>query len=305
MELGNTDAAVTNLKNALAIIQSPKINEMDSVSAENWRATGAEIPPVLAQAYMKAQRYPEAVGVIRPMLDADPGNADLARTLASIYQQMGQQDSVRAVYQRMERAAGANMTAFDYQVIGLGYYDLKDYMSASNSLKTALDKAPKDRDAAEWRARSLFYHLEPQGTNADKAVLQELVDAAKLWIQLDPNSGIAHTMLLQALQKQGGQDAQLQQVLQAAEALKVEVDNLQMRRERAGGATIVGDLRNKTATAGSTVTVRFTFYDGAGAAAGTQDVMVRLPGADAVAALDVKFESTQPIEGYTYQVIAP
>jgi tetratricopeptide (TPR) repeat protein len=306
LELNQTDKAIENLKGALAIIQSPKINEMDSVSAENWRATGEEIPPVLAQAYIKAQRFPEAVGLIRPMLAADPSNADYARTLASIFATMGQQDSVRAVYQQMERSAGASLTAYDYQVIGLGYYELKDYQAAANSLQTALQKAPKDRDAAEWRARSLFYHVQDLGANPDKALVQQLVDAARLWLQLDPNSGDAHTMLLQGLNLLNGQaDPEIQRVYQAAEAMKIEVTNLQMRRERGGGATVVGDVVNKSATAGANVTVHMLFFNASGAQVGTQDVQIRLGAANAPVPLDVKFESTTPVEGYSYTVAIP
>lgn len=306
LQLGNTDPAITNLKNALAIIQSDRINEMDSATAVQWRATAEEIPPVLAQAYISGQRFQEAVGTIRPMLDEDPSNADYARTLASIYAQMNQMDSVRAVYQRMERAAAGNLTAYDYQVIGLGYYELEDYQSAANSLESALRIAPKDRDAAEWRARSLFYLVQDQGTAATRETLQALADAAQLWIDLDPANAVTYTMLAQALnQMSSGQDPKIAQSIQAAEALKVEVDNLQMRRERAGGATVVGDVTNKSGTAGSMVTIRFTFYGVGGAVLGTQDAQVRLGAANAAAPLDVKYESTSQVDGYTYVVVGP
>jgi hypothetical protein len=219
---------------------------------------------------------------------------------------MGQQDSVRAVYQQMERAAGANLTAYDYQVIGLGYYELKDYQSAANSLQTALQKAPKDRDAAEWRARSLFYHVQDLGANPDKALVQQMVDAAKLWLELDPNSADAHTMIAQGLNLlNGSQDPEINRVLQAAQAMKVEVTNLQMRRERGGGATVVGDVVNKSATAGANVTVRVTFFNASGAQIGAQDAQVRLGAVDAPVPLDVKFDSTTPVEGYTYTVVVP
>jgi tetratricopeptide (TPR) repeat protein len=303
LQLGNTDPAVANLRRALDIINSDRINEMDSATAVQWREQAQEIPPVLAQAYISAQRFPEAVAVIRPLLDADPSNANFARTLAGVYAQMGQQDSVRAVYQRMEQAAGANLTAYDYQVIGLGYYELEDYGSAANSLASALRIAPRDRDAAEWRARSIFYNLQRQGANAERALIDQLAEAARKWIELDPNSAIAYTMLAQALnQASGGSDPGVAQAIQTAEGLKVKMDNMQMRRERDGGATVVADLENVSGTTGQSITVRFTFYGTNGAAVGTQDVQVRLGAAGQTQPLDVQFQSSQQVDGYTYQV---
>jgi tetratricopeptide (TPR) repeat protein len=303
LQLGNTDPAVANLSRALEIINSDRINEMDSTTAQMWREQALEIPPVLAQAYISAMRYPEAVAVIRPLLDADPSNADYARSLASVYAQMGQQDSVRAVYQRMESAAGGSLTAYDYQVIGLGYYELEDYGSAANSLASALRIAPKDRDAAEWRARSIFYEVQRQGTNADQALLQQLAEAAQVWIDLDPNSAIAYTMLAQALnQISGGSDPRVAQSIQTAEGLKVKLDNMQMRRERNGGATVVADIENVSGASGQAVTVTFTFYGRNGAALGTQDVQVRLGAAGQTQPLDIQFQSTEQVDGYTYAV---
>lgn len=303
LQLGNTDPAVTNLRRALEIINSDRINEMDSTTAEMWRDQAEEIPPVLAQAYISAQRLPEAVSVIRPLLEADPTNAAYARTLASIYAQMGQQDSVRAVYQRMEQAAGSNLTAYDYQVIGLGFYEVEDYASAANSLASALRIAPRDRDAAEWRTRAIFYNPQRQGTDPDRALQQQLAEAAQVWIDLDPNSAIAYTILAQALNElSGGSDPRVAQAIAAAEGLKVTMDNMQMRRERNGGATVVADLKNVSGAAGQNITIRFTFYGANGQAVGTQDAQVRLGPADQVTPVDVTFQSTQQVDGYSYQI---
>jgi tetratricopeptide (TPR) repeat protein len=305
LQLGNTDPAITNLRQALAIIQSDRINEMDSATAEYWREQEREIPPVLAQAYIRAERLPEAVAVITPMLDRDPANADFARTLASVYAQMGQQDSVRAVYQRMESAAAGNLSAYDYQVIGLGYYEVEDYAAAANSLESALRIAPKDRDAAEWRARALLLQVQEQGASADRATLQQLAEAAQLWVDLDPNSQNAYTMLataLNTLSAGGTQDPRVVQAIQAAEGLKVRMDNMQMRRERPGGATVVGDIENVSGTSGQTVTVTFTFYGTNGSAVGTQAAQVTLGPAGQRQPLDVRFDSAEAIDGYSYQV---
>jgi tetratricopeptide (TPR) repeat protein len=305
LQLGNTDPAITNLRQALAIIQSDRINEMDSATAEYWREQERDIPPVLAQAYIRAERLPEAVAVITPMLDRDPANADFARTLASIYAQMGQQDSVRAVYSRMESAAAGNLSAYDYQVVGLGYYEVEDYAAAANSLQSALRLAPKDRDAAEWRARSLFLNVREQGASAEPTQLQQVAEAAQLWIELDPNSANAYTMLataLNTLAAGGTQDPRVAQAIQTAEGLKVRMDNMQMRRERPGGATVVGDIENVSGTSGQTVTVTFTFFGTNGSAVGTQATQVTLGPTGQRQSLDVRFDSAEPVEGYSYQV---
>jgi tetratricopeptide (TPR) repeat protein len=307
MELGRHDEAADNLRNALSIIQSDRINEMDSATAESWRTQlEPDIPPLLAQALMNAERYEEAVGTLRPLVDADPSNAAYVRSLANLYAQLGQTDSARVVFQRMEATAGANLTPFDYFVIGTGYYDMDEFMSAANSFGSALRIAPRDRDAAEWRTRALFDLVQEQeeaGATPDPSHVRMLVEAAEAWAELDPNSQTAHTILAQALNKGGEADDRVVEVIETLETLPFYIENLALRRGRPGGGMVSGDLRNVSMEAGQTVAVRFTFYGADGSMIGSQVATVRLPPQQASGLLEVDFQSAEEVHGYTYEVM--
>lgn len=307
MELGENDEAADHLMAALEMMQDEALlARFDSATVAGWAEQEEDLPPAIAQALMNAGRLQEAIGILKPLLEADPANAPYARSLANLYAQTGQVDSARAVFQRLENTPGAELSSFDYYVIGTGYHDMEDFERAATSFGSALRVAPNDRDAAEWRARSYFELVtgaEEAGATPDPAHVEGLVAAAEKWLELDPNSGTAHTMLAQALVKANPDNPRINEVVEQIEALPVRIENLELRRGSTGGGTIFGDLQNVSLEAGQNVTVRFTFYGEGGAQLGTQEAVVRLPPQNATGLVEVNFQSDQDIQGYTYQVM--
>jgi len=284
------DKALANLRKALEIINSDKIEDMDSATVELWHQQAKEIPVTIAQVLADAGRFEEAAAQFEKLAESDPQNIMFLRNLAALLIRMEKQDSAFAVYDRM--LAHPDLGARDYYAIGVGFYQASAFKRAADAFKGAATKSVKDRDALEMWARSLQ--------------LDSLYDAvppvAKRWIELDPNNRNAHLILAQAVNQLGDEEAARQQV-QAIQALKVTVDNLQMRRRASGGAEVIGDVTNQTLEPGATVTLGFTFYDDAGNAIGTQAQQVRVAAKGTPVSFTVEFNSSDPVGGYGYTVM--
>jgi tetratricopeptide (TPR) repeat protein len=312
-QLGNFQKAVENAERGLAIIRT-NASEFDSTTVAGWREMEPDVPPLLAQAYLNLQQFDRAAATLRPLLDANPGNQDYARTQASIFARMGQQDpsraqmwsdSARAVMQRMMQASGGTMSSSDHYVMAMTLYEMSDYPGAVGSFNSVLTQAPNNRDAVEWRTRALYelvQDLQPAGGQPLTDARTQLIQSAEAWLKLDPNNNYPYLLLAGQLQASGSND-RAQQVVQQFTNLPFYTGNLELRPGR-GSVTILSDITNKTMTAGQQLTLRFTFFGAGGATLGTKDATVTLPVADATAALQVDFETTQPVEGYSYTVVS-
>jgi tetratricopeptide (TPR) repeat protein len=311
-QLGNYEKAVENAERGLSIIRN-NAADFDTATVRGWREMEPDIPPLLAQAYLNLQQFDRAAATLRPLLDAEPGNQDYARTQASIFARMGQQDpsraqawsdSARAVLQRMAQASGGSMSSSDHYVMAMTFYEMSDYPGAVGSFNSVLTQAPNNRDAVEWRTRALYewvQDLQPAGGQPLTDARNQLIESAQKWLELDPNSNYPYLLLAGQLQQSGAND-RAQAIVQQYSALPFYTVNMELRPGR-GNVTVLSDITNKTMTAGQQLTLRFTFFGPGGATLGTKDGTVTLPVADATAALQVDFETTQPVEGYSYQVV--
>lgn len=302
LQMGQNDRAIENFRRSLQVIRSDAAQQMDSATVASWEELALEAPPMIAQALIQAERYQEAVAELRPLVEANPDNQAYARSLANIYVEIDQPDSARAVYDRLVASGG--LTATDYAEIGYGYYNMRDWSGAAEAFEAAVTVAPRDRDAVEWWVRALQIDLsekEDAGTAVDPAEIRELVDAAERWLELDPNSHTAHLILAQTLNK-AGDEARTLQLIEQIESLPFTVENLELRRERDGGGTVVGEVRNISLEPGQTLTLQFTFFGSSGTALGTQTARVSLPAPEASQVFNVEFTSPQAVEGYSYTV---
>jgi tetratricopeptide (TPR) repeat protein len=239
-----------------------------------------------AQVLADAGRYEEAAVSYRQMVEADPSNIALTQDLAAILMQMGNEAEALAVYEAL--LARPSLSAQDYYRIGVGFYQASDYERAADAFGESAEMSRMDRDAIEMWARSL------QLDSAYAAV----PPVAERWLELDPASQIAITVLAQAVNATGDA-ARAGEIIRRVDALPVTVNDLQMRRFE-GGAEVTGSVSNLTAEQGSRVTLEFTFYGPSGERLGTasQEVPIRAPGMSEV--FQVDFSSEQPVAGYGY-----
>jgi tetratricopeptide (TPR) repeat protein len=288
----NHDLAIERIDEAIAFFSSERLSEVDPETAVAWQEQADGLPLMRAQVLADAGRYEEAVGTYRELAAADPTNIAVTQDLAAILMQMGNEAEALEVYEAL--LARPSLSPQDYYRIGVGFYQASDYERAAQAFGEAAQRSRMDRDAIEMWARSL------QLDSAYAAV----PPVAERWIELDPASQIAITVLAQAVNATGDA-ARAGEVIRRVDALPMTVNDLQMRRFAEGGAQVTGAVSNLTLQQGSSVTLEFTFYGTSGERLGTarQQVPIRAPGMSEV--FQVEFSSDQPVGGYGYTYATP
>lgn len=298
-QLDEPALAVENLQAAQALIESDRIEDMDSTTQASWREQAQDIPVLITQALMQSGDYPAAAEAVRGLLAQDPNNVGYMQNLASLMIQLEQPDSARAIYNRI--AARPGLSNVDYYQIGVGLYQMEDFEGAADAFGQALDASPMDRDAAEMEARSLQIAHSPTGEEdtTPAAVLERLRTAASTWAELDPNNRNAYLVLAQTENRMGNGE-RAAELVATIEELPILMQTLELQRFRDGGGIVAGVIQNVSAAVGSTVTLTVNFYNAAGAQIGSQQTQIQVPAADNTAAFQVQFDTEQTVGGYGY-----
>ncbi|NNK63119.1 MAG: tetratricopeptide repeat protein [Gemmatimonadetes bacterium] len=301
VQVGQYEEGITVLREAREMINSPRIEEMDSATAAAWRDTDAQLPIYITQALMQTEQYGAASQELQSLLATDPDNLTYLRQLAALYVEMEQPEDAKGVYERM--AATGNLTGVEHYAIGVGLYTMEDYPAAIESFEAAVDLATNDRDALEMWARSIQLAY-PQGEDMPEppaGALEEMASVAERWLELDPNNRNAYLILAQTSNRLGDED-RARDMVAAIEGLSVMVNNVQLQRFADGGGMVTGAIGNVSLDAGTNVTLEIQFYDAGGAQIGSETTMVALPAPEASQAFSVEFTSSEIIAGYGYTI---
>ncbi len=283
----NHDPALENIESALALINSDRIEEQDSTTAANWRQQASTLPLLQAQLFQDAGRFEEAADAYRALAATDPDDVLAARSLATVLLQLGDEAAAFVEYEKLlERP---DLSATDFYVIGVGFYNGLDYAGAARAFEGAATSNVKDRDALEMWARSL---------QLDSAYMA-LPSVAERWVELDPYSQTGYLLMAQAVNQNGDED-RAGELIRTIDALEVDVSDLQVTRLDDGGARVTGSVANKTLDQGATVTFTFTFYTVAGDAMGTLTQEVTVGGEGMKEIFQLEFSTEDAVGGYGY-----
>ena len=282
------DQAVEKIDEVIAFLDSPRMEEVDSTTANQWRQDAGDLQLMKGSVLADAGRFEEAIEVYREIAAEDPSNIAVQQDIAALLMTTGREQEAIAEYERLLARPG--LTSQDYYRIGVGFYNNEDYARAAQAFEQAADNSPRDRDALEMWARSL--HLD--------SAFAAVGPVAERWIELDPSSQIALSGYAQATNN-AGDPQRAAEIMRGVEQLIVTVDDLEMRR---GGNTAIvnGSVANRSLNPGDRVTLTFTFYDESGQALGTatHQTAVAAPGEKQV--FQVEYEGNQPVGGYSYEV---
>ncbi len=286
-QLRQHDQALENLDAAEEIIEGASEEDLDAETLAAWREQGEELPLLRAQVLSDAGRFEEASAVFTEILAENPGDIQMAMNLAATQMQTGDEAGAMEIYGRLLDDPAVGPT--DLYRIGIGFYQGGDYERAAEAFGRAAEANRMDRDALEMWARSLQID----------SVYADVPDVAERWIELDPNSQNALLIYAQSANQMGdGQTAG--ELVQRIEALEVTVDELQMRRYPSGGAQVTGTVSNQDLSAGTSVTLTFTFYSIDGGQLGTVDHTMSVGEQGMSELFQIEFDSTQQVGGYGY-----
>ena len=285
------DLSVEAWRDAIAIIDSPDSKPKDEETRAQWVS---DLRPMalgnLAQILTTNDRPEEAIEIYREILENDPKNDRARSGLAIALGQSGQAEDALDVYDEILESDDAS--ALDYFNAGVTLYGAEAYDRAKIAFEKVLERAPMYRDALQNLVQTL--------------ALTEAYEAQLPWSQklmeMDERNYLAYQMHLRALSQLGRSD-EVAPLLEAMQAMTFLVDDLQLQ-PRGDGGRVFGTVTNKLLEEGSSVMLRFHFFDDGGAELGTQDVAVPAPPVDVAQQFQLSIDTERAVMGYSYEVVS-
>ena len=288
--LGDTEGSIESWADAIRVIDSPDSRPQD----EEARVTWEEQHWVLAQSNLASLlgsvgRGEEAIPIYEAMLERDPDNTQLQSQMASAMAQAGQGDDALSIYDEILASEDAN--PLDYFNAGIILYQAESYDKAAIAFEKVVARAPMYRDALQNLAQTLAL--------TDR--FEEQLSYSEKLLELDPRNDIVlqmHAIALVQLERQ--QEAT--EFLTKMQELDFVVDGLMLQPLQEGGR-VSGIVVNKTLEPGSSVTLRFTFYDAEGNSLGTAEQDVSLSDPEVAMEFSISYDADAMVLGYGYEVV--
>jgi tetratricopeptide (TPR) repeat protein len=283
--------AAEEFQTAMDILEESKeVQMMDTAAAPIWEQHWEIATSGLGQALTFSEQYQEAADLYGQLLEEDPNNAQLMGSLASVLTELGQPDSVQALYDNL--LARPDLTERDFFNAGVGLYQIEQYDKAAEAFRTAAEMNPFNRDARLNLAQTL--HIAEQ--------YEALIPASQDLLEVDPLNGLGWIFLTRAYSELG-QTEEANTVFQEYQSIGYEVEEIRLDGNPDGGARITGQLKNTTGEPGTPVTLRFHFGGENGQEVGTLDITTQLPAVEQYQVFTGEFNSPELVTGYRYEVV--
>ena len=240
----------------------------------------------LAQLFLFSARYAEAEPLIREQLQREPKNLDLQRDLARTLTDLGRDFEATEIYISL-LSTGTLGTAEIFSV-GVALFNSADFVEAGNAFKQLTEFQPDSRDAWFNYANSLFAAEE----------WELLAAAGDQLLELDPLSESAGLIAARAYLEMGN-EAAARSGLERTELLPIYVEGLRLR-PGGEGTLVEGRVIGKDAEPGTSVRLRFTFFDDEGVL-GREIFVVRALAAGESETLELSFAGRAT--AYRYEVL--
>ena len=288
--LGDIEGSIEAWRDAVAVIESPDGDPGDDVTREQWDTDYWIMSQSnLGTLLLTVGRPEEAVVVLETILERYPDNAEARSSLGLALSQSGQGDDALSVFD--EILASEDAAPLDYFNVGVSMYGADEMDRAVLAFEKTIARSPMYRDAVQNLAQTLnlLEDYEAQVPHSEKLV------------ELDPFNDYAQLMHIRAL-VQVGREPDAVAALEVMQALPFVIDNLRLQPS-ATGCSITGEAINKALEPGTSITLRFTFYDDDGNPVGTADTEVTVTVSDVAHAFDVTFDGETQVLGYSYELV--
>ena len=288
--LGDLDASIEAWLGAIAVIESPDADAGDEQTREQWDTQFWVMAHTnLGLVLQMAERPGEAVTVYETLLERFPDEANARSSLAMALAASGQAGNSLAIFDEiLGREDGAPL---DYFNAGVSLYTADQLDQAAIGFEKAIQRAPMYKDALQNMAQTL---------NILENYEAQIPYSGRL-IELDPHNEYGHQIHIRAL-VQVGRQADAVAILDILQELPFITDNLQLQ-PMSSGPSIAGMAINKTLPPGTSITLRFTFYDNDGNPLGTEDTEITLSDPDVAHQFQVSFGADQMVLGYSYEFL--
>lgn len=235
--------------------------------------------------FLSTSQFAGAEPLLRTRLASNPEDVGLRTALAAVLTGQGRDEEARVIY--TELLADRTLTSTELFNLGIQFFRTEQYEEAAESFRRLTELQPRSRDAWFNYANSLF---AAQAWEPLAAVGTRLVE-------LDPLGENAQLVTARAQLEAGDRAAALAS-MQRADMAPVYVEGLQMQRS-AGATTVFGRVVGNAAEPGTSVPLRFFFYDEAGSPIGTEVLQVEAPPVGEAEEFEVRFASVAASYSYT------
>lgn len=287
------DDAVSIYRSTMALLEETREEQMmDSIGGPAWQQHWEIASSGLGQVLMMGERFDEASQLYGELLAEDPDNITMLGNLANVLSELGQVDSVRALYDQLLSMTDPGER--DLFNAGVGLYQIEDYDRAASAFRQAADQNDFNRDAVLNLAQTLSISEDFEG----------LIPVARRLLEMDPRNALGWIFLTRALSETGDTEG-ANEVFTEYQAIGYEIEDLRLEPDPSGGAVVTGQLKNTSLEPGTAITLRFTFGGEGGTAIGNLDINVSAPAVEQFEVFRAEFVSTEMVTGYIYEVITP
>jgi tetratricopeptide (TPR) repeat protein len=289
--LGDIEGSIQAWRSALAVIDSPEGEPGDSTTRAAWDTEFW----LLAQSNLgrllpAVGRSEEAVPVFEAILERFPDDTDAQSSLAMALIQSGQGGDALGIFDAI--LASEDGAPLDYYNAGVSLYSADQMDQAVLGFEKTVARSPMYRDALQNLVQTLneLEDFEAQVPHSERL------------IELDPFNDFVYLMHVRAL-VQVGREPEGVDALALMQALPFVVDALQLQ-PLAAGCRITGIAVNKALDPGTSITLRFTFYDNDGNPIGSADTEVTISDPEVAHDFEVTFdEGEMSVLGYSYELV--
>jgi tetratricopeptide (TPR) repeat protein len=289
-QIPDNDRAIEYFTQAVEMIEGPWT---DRTEDPETRASWLESLDIArfnrAQLLLRAERYAEAAEAFRVLSEGAPDNVDFISNYANALVSSDQPERAREVFDRMLSRPG--LTPVMLFNIGVGLYQIEQYMGAARAFQMVLDRVPQHRDAAMNRAQALFQAEQ----------WEDLAQAGAVFAGIDPFNENGYRFQAQALLRLTRSN-EAQTVWDTMQELPWTMDDMSIQAS-GSNLIVVGLATNKFAESGSQIRLRFQFYDNDGNDAGSAEASFSLPGQEESAQFEVQVPAVANLFGFSYSVL--
>ncbi len=274
-ERGETQKAMDMYANALESSGDP----------ENIRAARTNLAALLRAEGRDAEALEIYSDYVKENPDDILGQLNYAMTLAA----MGSDEEAQEVFQ--ELIARDDLSFLQWSQVGLGLYRAQNFEEAALAFSKAHELQPLNKETLENLVNSYYQ-------NDHYAELAPLADTL---VQRYPYETVNYSLLSNARTELGDPAGSLE-VIESREALSFEFLRAQLGPAGEEMYSLDGTVMNKSAAAGSEVTISVHFLSEGGQVLMTEPLTLSLPAVGETAGFEIQVQSATPIMGFRYDL---
>ncbi len=309
------ESAIEWYERTLETLRSEQRQYLPANVQEQWAQQESDVIFNMAQVYNLMDRRADAIALYREYLADNPDDASVKVQLALALSTEGQEAEAASLFSEVLNMTG--LADDEYYQIGIGLFNAGRFGDAATAFERAVAANPHFRDAIFNLSQSLMAQgsemADADASDAElEPIYERMVEVGQTLRQIDPYSRTGALVLANAYRNladlsTGASSTQLRnqlvQLLEAIEAMPIDVTSVGLAPAGTGRVELAGTIQNLTLDPGTPIVLRLSLVDPAGTPVSTQEVRVAAPAREGTVAFASEFPVTGEIAGWRYELI--